>query len=349
LVFLLAFTTYTTLEKGLQQWNKETKQFADEKKSILSRTKEVDEEREESRPLLASRDHPDSSKEIALINIKKHADGDIEGEQLPAPQAPMMNIDNHDNIGKISSFSRVGESNPDLAKLLEEERNTPMDKVIMITIMIGMVIILNLLKGGGHEFPSPLGIICGSLGYWVVTLIVFLWILGFSIYMRSILITKWNLKKKVQYRYLEGDVEWNPVNTILFPGICFFAGFFAGLFGVGGGIVKGPLMLYMGVHPLVASATSAVMIMFTSLAGTTMHIAFDTLTWDYGIFMFILGLLATVVGQFGVSYLVTKYRRVSLVSLSIGLVVALSTLLMAVQSVFTLLDTNVIPKSALCE
>ena len=53
------------------------------------------------------------------------------------------------------------------------------------------------------------------------------------------------------YRYTEGDVEWNPSNTVRYPCVSFFAGFFAGLFGIGGGIVKGPLMLEMGVHPAV--------------------------------------------------------------------------------------------------
>ena len=54
----------------------------------------------------------------------------------------------------------------------------------------------------------------------------------------------------------------------------------------------------------------------------------------------VLGLLATVVGQFGVSYLVQKYKRVSLVSLSIGAVVAISTVLMALQSVFSLIEAQ---------
>ena len=61
---------------------------------------------------------------------------------------------------------------------------------------------------------------------------------------------------------------------------------------------------------------------------------------DYACFLFVLGLSATVVGQFGVSYLVKKYERISLVSLSIGAVVAISTVLMAVQSVFSLLDAE---------
>jgi hypothetical protein len=224
-----------------------------------------------------------------------------------------------------------------------------MDKVAILSTMVAVVIVLNLLKGGGGNFPSPVGIKCGSYGYWGLTVLVFVWVLAISFWMRDVLIDKWRLKKRLHYKYNQGDVEWNPTNTVLYPCICFFAGFFAGMFGVGGGIVKGPLMLQMGVHPLVASATCAVMIMFTSVAATTMFIAFGTLTWDYGWFLFAVGLVATVVGQYGVSYLVVKYKRVSLVSLSIGAVVAISTVLMAVQSVFSLMDAgNPADSNGLC-
>jgi hypothetical protein len=56
---------------------------------------------------------------------------------------------------------------------------------------------------------------------------------------------------------LEGDVEWTSRSTLLYPALCSFAGMAAGVFGVGGGIIKGPLMLEMGVLPEVAAATSA--------------------------------------------------------------------------------------------
>ena len=36
----------------------------------------------------------------------------------------------------------------------------------------------------------------------------------------------------------EGDVDWNPVTTLAYPAICSVAGLVAGMFGVGGGIVK---------------------------------------------------------------------------------------------------------------
>ena len=74
-------------------------------------------------------------------------------------------------------------------------------------------------------------------------------------YTRQVLIDRWRLKKELRYKYAKGDIEWNERNTLVYPAICFFAGFFAGMFGIGGGIVKGPLMLQIGVHPLVASGT----------------------------------------------------------------------------------------------
>jgi len=110
-------------------------------------------------------------------------------------------------------------------------------------------------------------------------------------------------------------------------------------------------MLHMGVHPLVASATVAVMIMFTSVSATAMFVAFGTLQWDYAWFLFVLGLVSTVVGQFGVSYFVDKYKRYSFISISIGMVVAFSTVLMGLQSLFELTDPSPVQgteSSSLC-
>ena len=59
------------------------------------------------------------------------------------------------------------------------------------------------------------------------------------------------------------------------------------MFGIGGGIVKGPLMLEMGVHPMVAAATTAVMIFFTAVVATTSFIAFGTTQLNQLIYIYI--------------------------------------------------------------
>jgi hypothetical protein len=105
-----------------------------------------------------------------------------------------------------------------------------MDKAAILSGMVLVVIVLNLLKGGSgkNSFPSPLGVQCGSTEYWLLTATVIVFVVVISLWMRSGLVQKWKLKKRVGYRYCEGDMEWNEYNTIIYPCLCFFAGFSAG-------------------------------------------------------------------------------------------------------------------------
>lgn len=104
----------------------------------------------------------------------------------------------------------------------------------------------------------------------------------------------------------------------------------------GGGIVKGPLMLAMGVHPAVGAATSACMILFTSFAATTSFVVFGLLVPDYAVICLVIGFVATFVGQIGLSYLMEKAQRNSYIAFSIGAVVLLSAFLMTILSLLSL-------------
>ena len=141
-----------------------------------------------------------------------------------------------------------------------------------MTFMFVVVVIANLLKGGGGAFPSPIGLVCGGAGYWILTLLMAAFLMGVALYVRAkIILPSATLKRSLGYRYQKGDVRWDARNTILYPLICIAAGLCAGMFGIGGGIVKGPLMLELGVDPLVASASVAVMIFYTSVAASTRY------------------------------------------------------------------------------
>lgn len=217
-------------------------------------------------------------------------------------------------------------------QILEEERHVPFKKIGLLTGVFALVLATNLLKGGGAF--SPLGIRCGGYAYWSCTLWILVMLISLSLYVRHDLLRRGNLKAQCGYEYVEGDIRWTAKTTIQYPCACFFGGVFAGLFGVGGGIVKGPLMLVMGVHPMVASACSACMIFFTSLTAATSFIVFGLVQLDYALVLFLLGIVATAVGQLVVSYLVEKYNRSSPIVISIGAVLLLSALLLWGQSIY---------------
>lgn len=47
------------------------------------------------------------------------------------------------------------------------------------------------------------------------------------------------------YDWQQGDIQWSQRNSILYPAVSSLAGLVAGMFGVGGGIVKASLPTYL--------------------------------------------------------------------------------------------------------
>lgn len=97
-------------------------------------------------------------------------------------------------------------------------------------------------------------------------------------------------------------------------------------------------MLAMGIHPAVASATSACMILFTSLTATTTFAVYGMLVKDYAIVCVLLGLISTAFGQKVMSRMVKKTKRNSYIAFSIGAAVLLSALLMTLESILHMMS-----------
>ena len=146
--------------------------------------------------------------------------------------------------------------------------------------------------------------------------------------------------KRLHYKYAEGDIVWDNKATIYYPAICIVAGMCAGMFGIGGGIVQVPLMLHIGVNPKVASASSATMILFTSFTALTSFYVFGLLLEDYAAVGFVIGVAVTFVGQFGLTMLIKKLGRDSLIVFSVAAVVGVSAVLMATHSVVSMLKSQ---------
>ena len=105
-----------------------------------------------------------------------------------------------DDKGVFSSTIDLDNECPDtLNRILEEERTVPMGNITLLVIMFIVVLVINVLKGGG-AFPSPLGIVCGSLLYWVANLVNLTWIISISYIARNHLLRKYELKETCRYQ-----------------------------------------------------------------------------------------------------------------------------------------------------
>ncbi|DBA99085.1 TPA: hypothetical protein ACH3X1_014219 [Trebouxia sp. C0004] len=112
--------------------------------------------------------------------------------------------------------------------------------------------------------------------------------------------------------------------------IVLFGGMVAGMLGFGGGMILGPLMLEMGIHPLVSSATSSVMVLFSASAATFSFAVADKLNYQYA---FVYGGLCAVASIFGVAIISTSVRRSgkgSRIVFTLALIIATGALMQAV-------------------
>ncbi|KAL7480515.1 hypothetical protein ACHAW6_006205 [Cyclotella cf. meneghiniana] len=328
LVILLTFTAYSTFKKAFSMYRLETVEM-NEKAN------------ESNRPLL------NSGIILGTSNTNGHHSGhNFEPVQLDACGQTSFydSITNHD-INKIDSeIPEIG--NPVLLQsIIDQERHVNTGNVTLIIIMFIIVVAVNILKGGG-SYPSPIGISCGSITFWTVQLLLLLFIGMISAVAHKRLINYAQLKMDVGYRYLKEDIHWDEKSTVVYFSLSLLAGCCAGMFGIGGGIVQGPLMLAMGVHPAVASATSACMILFTSFTATTTYAVHGILVHDYAVVCTVLGFMSTAVGQLVMSNLLKKTNRNSYIAFSIGIVILLSALLMTLQTVMNDLMYNMNEKSS---
>jgi len=239
---------------------------------------------------------------------------------------------------------------PELERLAECESKHSVWKIAILLLCTVGTATITVLKGG--ERLNPLGITCGSISWWAISLAVLPFVILISIFARRHLVRTYYLKRRLDWEYLDTDVQWSERNTIVYPLTCSIAGLCAGLFGIGGGIVKGPLMLEMGVLPQVASATSATMILFTSFAATACYVLFGSLTMEYAAVLFPLGLVFTIAGQLLLNSIVKRYNRSSLIILCIATVIALSTVAMGFESSGGLVDLIKgipTPKRSICK
>uniref|UniRef100_A0A7S4R551 Membrane transporter protein n=1 Tax=Alexandrium monilatum TaxID=311494 RepID=A0A7S4R551_9DINO len=242
-----------------------------------------------------------------------------EHKRLEGANTSLENADDRSDEDFNESEQLIGRDGATLG-----DNRTPWPKIKMLLVCLAGCIVLTILKGSGHG--SILGVECGSTAFWTISLAPVPWVMMFGAYFRR------KLMAQDSSGIQAGVVRWDATTTIKYPLVCSVAGIFAGLFGVGGGIVKGPLMLEMGVEPLVAAATAATMILFTTSAACVSFQVFGLLEPFYGAACFALGLVCTAAGQGVTNAWVKAARRQSPPVLSIGVVMTLSTVLVSLEA-----------------
>ena len=108
-------------------------------------------------------------------------------------------------------------------------------------------------------------------------------------------------------------------------------GILSGLFGVGGGFLMTPFLIFLGVPPSYAVPNEANNILATSVSGSTTHWLKNTLDYKMGTMIVIGGAVGTIIGIITFTYFKEIGKINLVISLSYMYILAIVGTLMFVQ------------------
>ncbi|EGZ16885.1 hypothetical protein PHYSODRAFT_503702, partial [Phytophthora sojae] len=187
------------------------------------------------------------------------------------------------------------------------QADVPWRKLATLSSLFVVIAGMRILRGG-KDFDSPLGIDSSSALYPM-------------------------LQQTPGYELEAHEIKWTPLSIRFFPFFSLAAGAVSGMFGIGGGIINGPLLLEVGIDASAASAMTATTVLFSSgmsafnytvMGKTDIHLAQVLLP---------MGFLMTYIGQLCLLKVVRRFQCPSLIIFSMAVIVLISAIAMSIESV----------------
>jgi len=116
----------------------------------------------------------------------------------------------------------------------------------------------------------------------------------------------------------DGLLAWTPRNLWLYPLLSAVAGFLGGFLGIGGGIIMAPLLLELGMIPEANQATTAMFVFLSSSLATIQFVVLGKAMPQFVFWFTTWVLMSTLVGQILTDFILRRWRRSSLIVLSIA-------------------------------
>jgi uncharacterized membrane protein YfcA len=123
------------------------------------------------------------------------------------------------------------------------------------------------------------------------------------------------------------------LNVVLLLLMGFAIGFLSGMFGVGGGFILTPLLIFLGVPPAVAVGTSASQVVAASVSGAVGHWRRNNVDLQMGLLLIVGGFAGALVGVQVLAFLIARGQMESFVAVSYVVLLGVVGTLMLIESV----------------
>jgi len=204
----------------------------------------------------------------------------------------------------------------------------------MITLLL---IFVRGGKGADSVFEVPF---CG-VAYWSVSLIAIVTLSTVSIVMLRRLMHESEEKKLCGYVFAEGDVVWTRNKGIKLAIVTVLAGVVAGLIGIGGGMVIGPILLELGFIPQVSSALTATNVLMSSSSVSMLVLMSGAAPIDEAVFYGFVCFFGAFFGKNFLGKMIKRLGKTSVIIFILGGVIFLAIVAVLAQGIINISNSGI--------
>lgn len=332
LTVILFLNTYKTFQKGIEMYKTEQLKQKDNSLNSITSIKcnsiELDSDVNNFNNINDNKINCDSFVESGYINIKESN----ENESSFNKKDKESNNDNKE--------FKLSEQDREKLKLIEENYDKKLFDIKKYGFFLFnylLMLITSLIKGSSH-FPSIINIENCSFVYWMIFFIYSMIVVLLTFLAIKSVIKSHRYREFIGYNFNKYDIFWTYSIAVKFALYGFMSGCLSAMLGIGGGLVISPLLLEIGLHPLIASSTSNFLVLFTSSSTSIQFILFGMVKQDFGIIFFILSIIGSIIGSMAVQKIIKKTGKYSYLIFILGFTLLISSLLIPGESLFSLIN-----------
>jgi len=169
----------------------------------------------------------------------------------------------------------------------------------------GIVLACAVIKGGVQDEQW---LECGGLWYFVVALIPLPIMVAITWHIGTRVNGRYEAKLRAGITLQAGEAEWTLSSVRLYSSLAILAGVGAGCLGIAAGLLVGPMLLQVGIDPVVSVACTGCMILFTASSTSVQYFLLGQLKLDYALFYALFGFAAGITGNTALHWALAKYK-----------------------------------------
>jgi uncharacterized membrane protein YfcA len=291
-------------------------------------------EKEEALKAAASKDKPLSADQQQRVLDSKKS---LYLDTMPGPSA-LDEVEIIDTIAESIQSQRQRKKTlaEKLTDMVEEETKQPWKTIGALILCWSVILIIASI--------IRFGLTCGTAEYIAVNVVYIPSLVIFTI-LAAVMLNKEYLRKvEFGYKFADGDLLYTKRNTMVWPSLFFISGLLASLLGIGGGMVIGPLLLEIGLNPVVSNATTACMTLFTASAATLQYLVTNQDSFDYFLWYLMITFCAGLVGRKFIQGYLKRTGKQAVVVALLGGVITVSLVMMSIVTVSRIkgdIDANI--------